>query len=332
MSKKYKILVLRFSSIGDILLTTPILRCIKKKHPTSEVSFMIKSNYQHVIKSNIYIDKIICFEKSIFEVIKILKKEKYDLIIDLHKNIRTFFLRLFLMKKSLTYKKYNFRKWLLINSGINIIPENHIVDRYFTSINKIGILNDNKRLDFFIKDIESITKKYKYIIKNKYIVFCLGASFINKRISVSIIKKTINYILGQTDYNIVLLGGDDVQKDYDDLDNQRIIDLINKTSFTESAFLLKKSFLVITPDTGLMHLASVFNKKIISVWGCTSPLFGFRPYLVEDSFILTPNIKNHKPCSKHGKYCKYKLFKCIDKIDAEKLIQILKKQIKLFDK
>ena len=240
--------------------------------------------------------------------------------------------RFILMKKSLTYKKYNFRKWLFIKTGINVMPENHIVDRYFKSINKTGILNDNKRLDFFITDIENINKKYKYIIKNKYIVFCLGASFINKRISASTVEKTINYILGETDYNIVLLGGDDIKKSYDYLADKRIIDLINKTSFNESAFLLKQSFLVITPDTGLMHLASVYNKKIISVWGCTSPLFGFRPYLVEDSFILLPNIKNHTPCSKHGKYCKYKSFKCIDKIDSEHLVQILKKQIKLFNK
>ena len=107
---------------------------------------------------------------------------------------------------------------------------------------------------------------------------------------------------------------------------------MNKTSLNESAFLLKNSFLVITPDTGLMHLASVFNKTIISLWGCTSPLFGYTPYLVNKSFVLTPLIDKHKPCSKHGKYCRKVSFNCIDKIDSQKLIEIISEEMKLFDK
>ena len=334
MSRKYKILVLRFSSMGDILLTTPVLRSLKTKFPDSEIHFVTKKKYKQIIKNNIYVDNIIFLEGSFFEMVSKLRKQNYDFVVDLHKNAKTLFIKLLLYEdcgaKIFTYKKNNLQKFLLINFGFNGMPTSHIVDKYLNPLKRIGVKKDNKGLDFFISDIDLLKEKYKSI--NKYIVICLGGSFVNKRINLKTVKVIINHILSYSDTNIVLLGGDDIKLENKFSENKRIINLVNKTSLNESAFLLKNSFLVITPDTGLMHLASVFDKTIISLWGCTSPLFGYTPYLVNKSFVLTPLIDKHKPCSKHGKYCRKVSFNCIDKIDSQKLIEIISEEMKLFDK
>ena len=149
-----KVLVIRFSSIGDIVLTTPIVRCIKQQLEGVEVHYLTKDQFKTVLESNPYIDKLICIDKEndIAGVMKILKAEGYDYIIDLHKNIRTFRVKMKLKVPSFTFNKLNVEKWLLVKLKINILPKVHIVDRYFKAVKSLGVVNDNKGLDYFIDE------------------------------------------------------------------------------------------------------------------------------------------------------------------------------------
>ena len=136
-----KILVVRFSSIGDVVLTTPVLRCIKQQIKGVELHFLTKQTFKNVIENNIYIDKLYSMQDKLSEVIPDLKKENYDYIIDLHHNLRTFKLKLALGKKTFAFNKLNPEKLLMVNFKINRLPQMHIVDRYFETVQSLGVTN-----------------------------------------------------------------------------------------------------------------------------------------------------------------------------------------------
>ena len=142
MIKNQKILVIRFSSIGDIILTTPVVRALKQNNYT--IHFLTKFENISTIKNNIFIDKIYVINQSIFEIINDLKNEKYELIVDLHNNIRSNILRIILNIKTLKIKKNNLYKLLYINFGINFLKNQHIVDR---NLNTISSLSKYSHLD-----------------------------------------------------------------------------------------------------------------------------------------------------------------------------------------
>src|ERR1041385_2800771 len=143
-------LILRFSSIGDIVLTTPVIRCLKQQVNGAEVHYALKKNFAEVLAHNPYIDKKFFLEDDLTALISELKKEKYDYIIDLHHNQRTFLIKQRLGVKSFSFNKLNFKKWLLVNLKINRLPNVSIVERYLETVKSFGVKNDGKGLDYFI--------------------------------------------------------------------------------------------------------------------------------------------------------------------------------------
>src|SRR4030081_3061982 len=122
-----KFLIIRFSSIGDIVLTTPVVRCLKKQIATAEIHYLTKSNYSSIIAPNPYIDKAHYLEKNIQDVIRELQQENFDYIIDLHNNMRSFKVKEALGKKTFSVDKLNAKKWIYTNLKLNILPQVHIV-------------------------------------------------------------------------------------------------------------------------------------------------------------------------------------------------------------
>lgn len=317
-----KILVVRFSSIGDIVLTTPVLRCIKQQLKEVELHFITKQNFISVIENNIYVDKFFTIEKNISEVIPQLKKENYDCIIDLHHNIRTLKLKAALGKKAFSFNKLNWEKFLIVNLKINKLPQKHIVDRYFEAVDLIGVKNDGKGLDYFIKEkdkieIESYLPVHFY---NGYNALVIGGSYYTKRIPLNKLKE----ICTQSSLPLVLLGGKEDNSIAEQLHknfNTKTINLCGKLNLNQSASVIQQSQTVITSDTGLMHIAAAYKKDIISVWGNTIPEFGMGPYLAgEHSQIAEVNNLSCRPCSKLGyKKCPKGHFKCMNDIEIKSL-------------
>ena len=318
MQKPLKILVVRFSSIGDIVLTSPVLRCIKNQL-SADLHYLTKSKYSPVLNNNPNIDKLYTISKSISEVLDELKTEKYDLIIDLHNNIRSLSLSIKLQVKCIRYYKHNFKKLIYILFGINIIEERHVLDCYFSKLDSIGVFDDNLGLDFFINKSDS----FIYDTSQKYISWCIGASYQNKKLSYD----QILYVCNRINLPIVLLG-DENDKELgllvqSNTTNKKVQSFCGDLSLQESSYLLKNSLLVLTNDTGLMHIAAAFNKKIISFWGCTKPSLGFFPLIPkENSTILLSS--NKRPCSKHGKYCRISKTGCVKKIHPEIILKSIK--------
>ena len=312
-----KILVVRFSSIGDIVLTTPILRCIKLQLKDVKLHFITKQQFISVIENNPYVDKFHTIKDSLSEITPQLKKENYDYIIDLHHNVRTLKLKLALGKKSFSFNKLNWEKFLIVNLKTNKLPETHIVDRYFETVKSLGVKNDNKGLDYYIneKDDIDIPSSLPSLFHNDYNVLVVGGSYFTKQIPVNKLKE----ICTKSSLPIVLLGGkEDVvnAEQVYQLHKNKTINLCGKLNLNQSASIIQQSHKVITSDTGLMHIAAAFKKDIISVWGNTIPEFGMGPYLAgNNSQIVEVKNLSCRPCSKLGyKKCPKGHFKCMNDI------------------
>ncbi len=322
MSTPTIILVIRLSSIGDIVLTTPVLRMLKNQLDGEvEIHFLTKAKFASLLDGNPYITKVHTMEKTVQEALPELEKLGFDYIIDLHNNIRSAVVKRSLKCLAFTFKKYNFRKWLWVNFGINTMPDVHIVDRYIEPIKGFGVNDDGKGLDFFIPNAKGIAESdLPSIMKNDFIAFAIGGMHEGKKMS----KEKIAEVCSSTSHPIVLIGG---SEDFDDGEfiasksGSHVFNSCGKWTLHQSADALRRSQLVISGDTGMMHIASAFSKKIISLWGCTVPGFGMSPYRPHpSSVILQPMDRKKRPCSKLGNKCKYGMGnKCIDQIESAEI-------------
>ena len=320
-----KILIIRFSSIGDIVLTTPVIRCLKNQHNCS-IHFLTKFKYKELLEHNPYIEKIFSIKNSSSEVVDNLKKENYNYIIDLHNNFRSFILKQKLRVKHDTVYKESFERFLFIKTGIKLIKNNHVVDRYFKTFKKLSISNDGQGLDYFINSKINYHSKNLYSKFKKYIVWVIGGTYSQKKIS----KTNILNICDKIGFPIIFIGGKNEFEAGEYIVSNRIngesINYCGKLNFDQSALLIKKSSLVLSNDTGFMHISAAFNKKIISFWGCTKPVLGMFPYVSEEnSFMFIAN-PNKRPCSKHGGSCRYNKEGCINYINVEDVVKTIKKE------
>ncbi|MEO8821434.1 MAG: glycosyltransferase family 9 protein, partial [Ginsengibacter sp.] len=155
--KEMKFLIIRFSSIGDIVLTTPVIRNLRKKFPSATIHYLTKKKFASIVESNPYLDKTLLLEDDFATTIQEVKEEGYDYIIDLHHNLRTLRIKKALGKiHFLSFNKLNIEKWIFTNFKINLLPEKHIVDRYMQTVEKLGVVNDNLGLDYFIPKSDEI--------------------------------------------------------------------------------------------------------------------------------------------------------------------------------
>lgn len=317
-----KILIIRFSSIGDIVLTTPVIRCIKEQRPDTEIHYLTKTSFKGILEHNPYITKIHTISNEVKEVIEVLQKENFDIVIDLHNNIRSMQTKRALGKPSSSFEKLNFKKWLLVNFKIDRMPASHVVDRYLKTVSSLGIKNDNKGLDYFIpSQDEVIPLSLPSSHQNGYIGFVIGAKHYTKQLP---IEKIIS-ICKKIDQPIILLGGKEDQERANQIEKVLGINIYNacgKYNLNQSASLIKQANKIITHDTGLMHVAAAFKKEIISVWGNTVPAFGFTPYLPgPKSKMIEVEKLSCRPCSKIGyNKCPKGHFKCMDLIDENQFI------------
>jgi len=151
-----KVLVVRFSSIGDIVLTTPVLRGLKEQIENIEIHYLTKKQFAPILQENPRIDKIYTIDNHIDELVDDLKKEKYAFIIDLHNNLRTKSLKFKLRRPSKSINKLNWKKWFFVQLKINTMPRKHIVDRYFETVASLGVKNDQKPSEYFISENDEV--------------------------------------------------------------------------------------------------------------------------------------------------------------------------------
>lgn len=325
-----KILVIRFSSIGDIVLTTPVVRALKVQLENVEVHFCTKIQYKGIVENNPYISKVICLEDSLNQLISTLKAEEYDYVVDLHNNLRTRIIKSRLMKRSKAFDKLNFEKWLYVNLKINKLPNVHIVDRYMETVTALGVKKDSLGLDYFIPHKDEVEIEWLPETHRKgYVAYAIGAQHATKKLPV---KKMIE-LCDKINKPIILLGGKEdfetgeivanfFKKNTNSESYEPMLKELNKKAdiynacgkynLNQSASLLQQSKVVFTHDTGLMHIAAALKKEIFSIWGNTTPYFGMYPYKTKFT-VFEHNKLPCRPCSKIGyKKCPLNHFKCMN--------------------
>jgi ADP-heptose:LPS heptosyltransferase len=346
-----KILLIRLSSIGDIVLCSPVVRWIKTQLDKVELHFLTKSNFIETVQHNPYIDKIKLYEPNDDDFIPDLQNERYDYVVDLHNNWRSWKVRRAISGKIITYNKLNVRKWILCNFKYNLLPKIHLLDRYLYALQPLGIHNDGLGLDFFLqtthfKHIQVPVKSIldspaaeneqinlssgDKIIANTYVAIAIGAAHATKQIPVA----SLLYVCERLDKKLILLGAKSDISKANELITQcraetqsKIINLCGRLSLLESAYLVKMADWVITPDTGLMHIAAAFKKKLITIWGSTVLDFGMYPYYpahLQHLYIVIENKLSCRPCSKLGySICPKTHFNCMNKNNYQQLVDII---------
>jgi len=321
---KTKFLIIRFSSIGDIVLTTPVIRCLKQQVEGSTVHFVTKKQFLPLLQANPHIDKIHCLDDSLKALVRELKKEKFDYIIDLHHNLRSWLVKSGLRSFDFSFRKLNIEKWLMVNFKIDRLPRIHIVDRYMQTLALFDVVNDGKGLDYYIPENDTVDISIlPTAFRQGYIALVAGARHYTKQLPMNklvalcdLIRKPIILLGGKED----IVMGDAVAGHTKGM----VYNACGKFSINQSASLVQQARLVISHDTGLMHIAAAFKKKIISLWGNTIPEFGMFPYFPdENSRIIQVEGLSCRPCSKIGLAdCPKGHFRCMNELDEKQIASL----------
>ena len=325
MKEMRKILVIRFSSIGDIVLTTPVVRCLKKQFPDAEIHFLTKKKFAQVVANNPYISKVHLFSDNLSETIKELRAERFDFVVDLHRNLRSMRVKMALCKPSGTFPKLNIRKWWYVHTKRkSVMPDVHIVDRYFEAVAKLGVKNDMQGLDYFAAPEQDFRPPF-----DKYIAVVCGGTYLTKQIPPRLIWELTQH----KEYNFVLLGDGGDRQRLESLGQpwgDNVFNACGDTTLNQSALLVKNAEAVVTSDTGLMHIAAAFGKKTVAVWGNTTPQLGMYPYMpqCEGNFVNLERELPCRPCSKLGyNACPKGHLRCMMDFSAEEIMEAVGKII-----
>lgn len=308
-----KILVIRLSAIGDVLLTFPILQEIKVKFPEAEIYFLTKEAQIPLLSLLPFEVKGLALQGSISATAKTLKSHRFDQIIDLHNNLRTVLLQMRMFQFTWSrVKKHNATKWCMTRCKTKNTWVPSIVERYAKAA-KVELTG--KRLAMNLEHVALPSA-----LPNKYAAWVLGAKFKTKQFPLEKIRET----LALCDVPMVLLGGKEelTMARFLSQEFPRLINLVGITDFFQAALVLSRAQLVVTNDTGLMHLASFFNPAMLCLWGNTVPGFGMGPYGCDKVEHFQVTDLSCRPCSKIGyKECPKGHFKCMMQQDSSLLAQ-----------
>ena len=289
-----RLLFIRFSSIGDIVFTTPAIRAAKQQLPNVEIHFLTKSSMKSVTEANPYIDQFHYLEKNLSKTIAALKEANFDYVIDLHKNFRTHKIKQALGVPALTYNKLSWQKLLLTKLHLNFMPHRHISDRCLDTLAPLGVVDDGMGLDYFVpSNIKLSQEALPVSHRNGYIALVIGASFATKKLPIEQVQALCLLLK----YPIVLVGGKEDALEGEEVakvDPVKIFNGCGKFSLHESALIVQLSKTVISHDTGFLYIACAFHKKTVAIWGATSPALQVEPYY-PTSKLNSSGVQNKRP-------------------------------------
>lgn len=313
-----KLLVLRFSSIGDIVLTSPVLRCVKEQVPGVELHVATKAAFADLVRFNPHVGKVHELGDDLGILVRQLKAEGFDGVIDLHHNLRTSRVKRALGVKSHSFNKLNIEKWLLVNLRMDRMPRVHIVDRYLATVAHLGVKNDGRGLELFIPTEREVELQLLPEPHRKgYTALAIGAAHATKRLPLHRLIELAGMVKGP----IVLIGGAqdrEVARSIVSAVGGRVFDATGRFDILGSASLIRRARTVIAHDSGAMHMACAFARPVMSIWGNTVPLFGMGPYIPqhpERARIAGVDLPC-RPCSKIGHdRCPEGHFRCMEDQD-----------------
>ena len=303
-----KILVIRFSSLGDVVLITPLFQKIKNLYPSSHLSFLTDVKYVPLFYENPYIDDIIGYEVEkenlhyFFKFLKNVKRQKFDIVIDCHRIIRSILISFFSnARRKIGVRKFSIkRRIMVLNHRKRQIS--HIVDRYLNTVGKINKDKEYRPNIFFTSAEKERINKFRLKIKTKIVGFVPGASKKTKIWEISKYRKLAQELIKKGSAYLIFFGGygetSIVKEITEGLSQGLYLDLSGKTTFRELSGYIKACDVLFTTDSGPMHIAVAVKTPVVAIFGPTVPEFGFTPY--DDKSIVISKDLPCKPCSLHG--------------------------------
>lgn len=327
-----KILVIRLSSIGDIILTTPVLKAFKEKYPEAVIDFLVLDKFKDSIEGVPFVDNVILFNKERNDGLrnmekfgKELKKNGYDYIFDLHSKIRSKVISKNIGVKTFTYRKRSWWKTLLVKMKlIKYKVDNTIVKNYFGAFKDFNLEYEGEDIYFAFSEKDEIYKEYEGLP-----VMAPGASKNTKKWTKEGFGELANLIYEKSGKKTVLIGGkEDIElcSEIDKISGGHTINMAGKLSLKQSGALLSKALFLVTNDSGPFHIARGVKCKTFVIFGPTSPkMFDFG----SNTILIDKNIKC-SPCSLHGdKECPKGHFDCMKQITGKEVFDTIENSVKI---
>ncbi len=328
-----RILVIRFSSIGDILLATPLLRLLRQRFSGARIDMVIKEQYKPLLAHNPYIDSLYTLNTpGSFRELRDLRKrlpKDYDLVVDIHNNLRSRYLT-FRMRGKRKICKHKFKRFLLVAFNFNVYRKiTPVYRRYLQTVTKWGITDDGEGLELYVD--ESVNKRISTwldaqdVRPQKTIVGIVpGASFWNKRWPVEKFSAVCEHLCANCDARILLFGSSDEQhiaQAIAESFGKKAVNCAGELSLIETACALSRCDAVITNDSGLMHMATALKIPTVAIFGPTTRELGFFPTGPNTAVVERPDLYC-RPCTHIGmNRCPEKHFRCMKEIEPEEVWQ-----------
>jgi lipopolysaccharide heptosyltransferase II len=330
-----KILVVRLSSIGDIILTTPLLRSLKTTWPEAHITFLIKKQFEELLASSPYIDELITFDKNaglagLRKIKDSLKQQQFDLYLDIHKNWRSRYLRLGLGAGKITsYHKLIWKRTLLIWLKVNLYGKvRPVYERYFDSVKPYHITYDGLGTEIHVpaeksEKVKTALTQAGFLFDAPLVILCPAATYLNKQWKPDGFVETAIQLIRDRKAFVVVHGGNGDKQLCSEIASkigERAVSMAGMFSLSESAALLQLAALVIANDSGLLHLAQSQKRPVIGIYGPTTRELGYFPVNLNSAVIETD--VSCRPCTHNGlNHCPKKHFKCMNDIPADRVIQ-----------
>jgi len=333
-----RLLIIRLSSIGDVVLTTPVIRTLHKQYPDIKIDYLIKEQFKDLIAYHPALDTIRTIPKDFsFKQLVDLHKQlqssgKYDFILDLHDNLRS---RVLTLRGNLPYRRYNkhrFYRWLYVYWKIPTSAiEPYITDRYFEAARPLGISDDGEGLDFYFPDdfkfaTSSLAAQAKsFGDAEQPITMAPGAAWPTKQWLPERFVEVGKHLIDNYHATIALLGGPAEQElsgqIRDGIDRpDSVLDFTGKTSLLETAKILEKSGLHIGNDSGLTHIATAFKTKVLVIFGSTARPLAFHPKYTQHFIAEDPEL-SCRPCTHMGRSeCPLGHLRCMKNVQVEDVL------------
>jgi heptosyltransferase II len=338
-----KILIIRLSSLGDIVLTTPVIRTLKDEFPQAEIYFLTKSKYVTLLRSNSHLSGVIELDEKgvagLLSTLHKIRKLNFDLVIDLHSNLRSFFLRNFSKTKmKIKYDKRRWQRLLMVHFKKIKVSSQHTVDSYLGCLKRLDIHTSNRIPELYLDEEskEFAEQLLAGVSKNDILIGVVpGAKWESKKWGEENFAKAIEIINNRTKAKFVLIGGgedENLMKRLKSLvEHINFIDAIG-LSFPGLSAAINRCQVVLTNDSGPMHIAVALKVPVVAIFGPTHPKLGFST-LGERDTILCANVEC-SPCSLHGeRECYQKTKICMEKITpemvADEVLEILEDSEKI---
>jgi lipopolysaccharide heptosyltransferase II len=313
-----------------VILTTPLIRCLRKEYPESRIDFLVKKEFSVVLSQNPHISNIIAFDKKadngeLARIRNLVRQNAYTHILDIQKNIRSIYISSGSGARVTGFSKKLLARDLLIRFGINVYREiKPVYLRYFESASELGVEYDGKGTEVFPPDseakiVDEILEQNNYLSGTPILAVAPGAQWENKRWPVSGFAAAADTFCAQTGAKTILIGGPgdiEICNSVQSLMKTPSLYLAGKLSLMGSAVLLGKSAMVFTNDTGMLHMAQAMKTPVVAVYGPTTRELGFFP-IAENSRVAEADV-SCRPCTQKGlHYCPKKHFRCMNEIKPE---------------